>query len=118
MTERNYTCTVCPVSCDLTLRDEGGELTVSGCKRGEIHAKSEYTDPKRMLTTTVVLKGADIARLPVISTAPVPKGAMAECLKRIYKTEVDAPVKAGDAIIKNILDTGVDIIAARTLDRA
>ncbi len=120
MIEKNYTCIVCPISCDLTLRDEGGALTVTGnaCKRGEVYAKSEYTDPKRMITTTVRIAEADLSRLPVISTAPVPKGVLSECLKLLYETEVKAPVKAGDAILQNILDTGVDMIAARTLNRA
>lgn len=119
MIEKNYTCIVCPMSCDLTLRDDGGALTVTGnaCKRGELYAKSEYTDPRRMVTTTVKIAGADISRLPVISTAPVPKGMLSDCLQLLYRTEVKAPVRAGDVIIKNIMNTGVDIIAARTLKK-
>lgn len=119
MIEKNYTCIVCPVSCDLTLTDDNGVLTVTGnaCKRGEVYAKNEYTDPKRMITTTVRLTGAELARLPVISTDPIPKGLMADCLKLLYEMEVKAPVKVRDIIVKNILNTGVDIVAARTVQR-
>ncbi len=89
----------CPISCDLTLRDQGGTLTVTGnaCKRGEVYQK-RIPDPKRMITTTVKITGADLSRLPVISTAPVPKSKLGECLKLLYETEVKAPVEAGGII--------------------
>ena len=119
MTEKNYTCTVCPMSCDIVLKDDGGQITVTGntCKRGEAYARSEYKDPRRMITTTVRVSGADMARLPVIGTEPVPKAVLSECLNLLYETEVNAPVKAGDVIIKDILGTGTDVVAARTLKR-
>ena len=33
----------------------------------------------------------------------------------IAKIEVQAPIKIGDVLIKNILDTGVDIVATRNI---
>ena len=112
-----YICIVCPRSCDLELTDENGELAVTGaaCGRGAAYAKNEYTNPKRMITTTVVLKGAAIKRLPVISDGEVPKAALRRCLEFLYGFAASAPVKMGDVIVENLLGTGANILAARTI---
>lgn len=114
-----YICIVCPLSCDLVLTDEDGELTVEGntCRRGEAYAKSEHTNPVRMITTTVSLAGAGRKLLPVISSEAVPKKQLMDCLDRLYSLTVKAPVKAGDVVVKDIMGTGVDILAAKTVNR-
>ena len=38
-------------------------------------------------------------------------------MKLINKIEVEAPVKLGQIIIGNVLDTGIDIIATRDMDK-
>ena len=38
-------------------------------------------------------------------------------IKKINKVTVKAPVKAGDVIVENILGTGVDVIASRSMGR-
>ncbi len=120
MIQKNYICICCPLSCDLTLTDENGVLSVSGntCPRGSEYAKNEYKDPVRMITTTVKLTGADKTLLPVISDGMIPKKKMQECLQVLYGVTVTAPVKMGDVVCKNILDTGVDILAASTVQKA
>ena len=45
------------------------------------------------------------------SAAPVPKGLLFDCMKEINKVTVKAPVQIGDVVIRNILGTGVDIVA-------
>ncbi|POZ93419.1 molybdopterin oxidoreductase, partial [Petrotoga halophila DSM 16923] len=37
--------------------------------------------------------------------------------KILKETKVKAPVKRGDVVIQNILDTGSDIIATRSVNR-
>ncbi len=115
MIKNEYICIVCPNSCHITVEDRDGEIMVTGndCKRGEIHGKKEYQNPERMLTTTVVVTGATHSRLPVISTVEIPKAKMEECLFVLYQTVVRAPVKCGQVIMKNICDTGADIVASR-----
>lgn len=117
MTTRQYVCIVCPMSCSIELTDDNGVLTVSGntCKRGEEYAKNEYTTPKRMITTTVGLRGSRLRCLPVISSEAVPKSLLRDCMKLLYATVADVPVKQGDVIVSNILGTGVDIVAARSI---
>ncbi|ONI40928.1 molybdopterin oxidoreductase [Candidatus Epulonipiscium fishelsonii] len=117
--EKEYICIICPVSCDLTLTDDGNNLSVSGntCKRGESYAKNEYTKPVRMITTTVAIEGSVYPLIPVISTDMVPKEKLKKCIELLYNLKLQAPVKEGDVIVKDILDTGVDIIAAKTVKK-
>jgi len=113
-----YICIVCPSSCRLTVSEENGEVRVKGneCRRGEEHGIEEYKEPKRMLTTTVVIREAALPRLPVISSMEIPKMKLAEALSLLYKMEVSAPVRCGDIIVKNICETGADVIASRSLN--
>lgn len=114
-----YTCIICPMSCHLTVTKESdGTLTVSGnnCKRGETHGINEYTNPKRMLTTTVVVKNCQEKRLAVVSKEELPKELLSECLKELYKIEVTAPVHCGDVVIKDICHTGIDIVSTCTIE--
>ena len=112
-----YICIVCPSSCHLSVTEENGEVKVKGneCRRGEEHGIQEYREPLRMLTTTVVVRGAPLPRLPVISSMEIPKAKLAGALSLLYKMEVTAPVRCGDIIVKNICDTGADVIASRSL---
>lgn len=119
MNTRELVCTVCPVGCRITVADFRGSLSVAGngCPRGERHAVSECTHPVRMVTTTVKLKGANIRRLPVISNKEVPREQLEDCLKKLYSVSVQAPVRCGEIIVGDICGTGVDIVAARTIER-
>ena len=114
----NYTCIVCPQSCDLVLTAEAdGQFNVSGnrCKRGISYAKDEHTNPMRMITTTVSTESSPLRRLPVISSGPVPKAKLFDCLKEIYTCTATAPIKMGDVLISNIQNTGINIQASRNL---
>jgi CxxC motif-containing protein len=112
-------CIVCPNSCRLVISEEGGILKVSGngCKRGEAHGIQEYREPLRMLTTTVMVSNGTLPRLPVISTGEIPRTKITGCLDYLYKTKIAAPLRCGDIIVKNICNTGVDIVASRSMNR-
>lgn len=114
----SYTCVVCPLSCKLSLEVSGkGDFLISGnrCKRGEAYAVSEHTCPKRMLTTTVAIENGMYANVPVVSDSEIEKSMLFDCLKHLYKIRVQAPIKEGDLVCANILDSGVNIIAARDM---
>lgn len=112
-----YTCIVCPLSCRVSVEETAEGLKISGysCKRGEAHARNEHTNPRRMLTSTVRIKGAQLPRLPVISSEEIPRVIMKECLDVIYQTTVTAPVMRGEVIIPDICGSGIDILASRSL---
>jgi len=119
MMNNEFVCSVCPSSCRLKVREEQGMIRVTGneCKRGEAHGIQEYRDPQRMLTTAVAITGGTLPRLPVISTEELPKVTLRACLEELYRLEITAPVRCGDIIRKNICDTGVDVVASRSMNR-
>ncbi|MDR1893819.1 MAG: DUF1667 domain-containing protein, partial [Spirochaetales bacterium] len=77
----------------------------------------EFQNPTRMLTTTVAIAGGTLPRLPVISREEIPKDRLEECLKVLYRKKVEAPLGCGDVIVKDICQTGVDVLASRSMER-
>ena len=120
MSERELICISCPMGCRLTVKLEGNEvISVTGntCPRGEEYARKECTNPERILTSTVKINGAVHRVLPVITDREIPLGKLFEAMEAIRKVEVDAPVKEGDILIEDILGTGANVIASRSMDR-
>lgn len=114
MQEKKIICTVCPIGCTIAAKGEGGRiLSIEGhtCKRGEEYATNEFLHPVRILTSTVRLKGSDVPLMPVRSNKPLPKESLFDCMEEIKKTEAKVPVRCMDVIIKDILGTGIDIVA-------
>ncbi len=116
---RVMNCIMCPMGCEMTVTIEDGSVTnVTGntCPRGPVYAKDEVTAPKRMLTSTVAIEGGMLPLLPVVSASVLPKGRILECASYLRGVKVQAPVKTGDVIVKDILGLGVDIIASRDME--
>jgi len=117
---REIICIICPVGCRMTaVRDKsspsGFLVSENQCKKGEIYGIKELTNPTRVLTTTVKIKPGIYNRLPVRINGAIPKNKIFTCMKVINKVEVKAPIKIGSVIIKNILNTGCDLIASRSM---
>jgi len=116
--ERRIICTACPVGCFMIAKEENGHVvSISGnsCPRGEEYAKIEMTDPRRVFASTVRVEGGALPVCPVRSKEPVPKDKIFEITKAVARVTVKAPVEIGQVIIKNVCDTGVDIVASRSL---
>ena len=115
---KNLTCIVCPVGCDIKITSENGKvISIEGnsCKRGEEYAISEFTDPKRTLTTTVKIEGGSLPVLPVKSDRPIPKNKLLECMQVINRVSVKAPVNIGDIVLNDILGMDINIIATKDI---
>jgi len=118
---RILTCIICPVGCRARVTIENGKITTIEdleCPRGDEYVRRELEAPVRDFFTTVKIKGAIIPMLPVRSTQPIPKDKIMDCVLELARVVVDAPVQAGEIIVKNPLGLGVDIVATRDLDRA
>ncbi|AGB41939.1 uncharacterized protein with conserved CXXC pairs [Halobacteroides halobius DSM 5150] len=115
------TCISCPMGCEVELKvdenDEIEKIEGASCPAGEKYVKNEYYNPTRVLPTTARVKGGVLPLVPVKSEEPLPKGLLEEAMTEIAKVKVEAPVKLGDVIIEDILDTGVNIVATRDLPR-
>ncbi|MEX1378064.1 MAG: DUF1667 domain-containing protein [Eubacteriales bacterium] len=117
MEKREITCIVCPVGCEMKATKDGDKIVVvgNGCKRGYTYAVDEMTNPKRMVTSSVVVKGGDMPLVSVKTSQPIPKEKIEEVLKEIKAIELKAPVKIGTPIIKSAAGTDVDIVATRNV---
>lgn len=116
--KRRLSCIVCPMSCQGEVTLKNGSVTgITGftCPRGEKYAREEVVAPKRTLTTTVRISGAQLPLLPVISKTALPKDKVVDCARFLSNIRVQAPVKEGDVVCADILGLGVDIVAARDL---
>ncbi|MDY6352489.1 MAG: DUF1667 domain-containing protein [Lachnospiraceae bacterium] len=114
--ERNLTCIGCPMGCALTVTIDNGEVkSVTGntCKRGEDYGRKEVTSPTRIVTSTVAVEGGRDAVVSVKTASDIPKARIGDIVKALGTVKVKSPVHIGDVIIKNVCDTGVDIIATR-----
>ena len=116
--EQTITCINCPVGCRMTVQlSESGEvLSVSGntCPRGDKYARQECTQPLRMITAVIPADGSG-APLSVKTASPVPKSMISAVMEELSRVRVAAPVRTGDVILPDVLNTGVDVIATRDL---
>lgn len=111
----NLICICCPKGCHLAVDEVNKTVTGNSCPRGKEYGLNEVINPTRILTSTVKINGASIKRLPVKTNKPIPKGMIFEVMNEIMRLEVNAPIERGAVIIKNVLGTGSDIIACRSL---
>lgn len=98
--------------------EKTGEITVEGnsCPKGKTYAITEMTDPRRMVTSTVVLKGnKKYFSVPVKTSEPIEKSKIFNVMKEIEKVQVSGDIALGQKIIANVSDTGADIVATRTI---
>ncbi len=109
-------CINCPKGCILTVEKKEDSLSVSGqsCKKGPEYAISELTHPTRILTCLMRPEGSNLP-LSVKTDKAVPKELLLACTKAIYQTHPSLPVQAGDVLIKDLLGTGANVIATRSL---
>jgi CxxC motif-containing protein len=135
-------CLLCPVGCELEVRREGEALNVRGsqCDKGVEFAQDEVLHPKRNLATSIPARteagaaGTLPARteagaagtFPARGTAArmisvrlsdcVPRDAIFPILAEIAKLRPPLPVRRGQVLIADVLGTGVNVIATRTVE--
>ena len=116
-----FNCTTCPSECLLTVeveRDAKGavaavcSVTGNSCPRGDTFAHQELTCPMRVLTTTVAVSGGDEALLPVRTAEAIPLALHAQAMDLIRGLVVDAPIRMGDVVLENLLDTNINLVAS------
>lgn len=108
-------CISCPRGCHLQVDVDNKTVAGNNCKIGEIYGLNEVTNPVRIVTSTVKVDGGELPVIPVKTNGAIPKALNFECMKLINKVEVKAPIKMGDIIIKDVLGTGIDVIASRNI---
>jgi len=112
-------CIICPLSCEIHFEKINNKYLFSGniCSKGKDYAIREIKNPVRIVTTTVIVNNGDNKLLPVRSDIGINKDLLLRCIFILSKLKVDAPIKRGDIIYRNILNTGVNIIASKDLKK-
>ncbi len=110
---KKLVCIVCPNSCELEITEGENGLSVSGnkCKRGVQFALDEMTAPKRTISSVVKTAFPSVPVLPVRVSAEIPKERIFDVMKEINHITLKKRVRRGEAVIKNVLSLGVDVIA-------
>lgn len=126
---KHLTCIVCPMGCQLevTLPEDYSEenkrtfdsslFIVKGntCKRGDSYARKELTTPERTLTCTVAVANGKRALVSAKTNGEVPKEKLLDCMQLVRRLTVNAPVAQGQILAKDILQTGIDLIACESV---
>lgn len=118
MEKRELTCIGCPMGCPLTVEmNQGKVISVTGntCKRGDVYARKEVTNPTRIVTSSVMVEGGNLAVVSVKTKEDIPKEKIFECIKALKGVKAQAPVQIGDVIVKNVAGTGVDMVATKNV---
>ncbi|MBR1391782.1 MAG: DUF1667 domain-containing protein [Lachnospiraceae bacterium] len=121
MENRELTCIGCPLGCSITVTlDQGNIKAVTGntCNRGDAYARKEVTHPTRIVTSSVKVSGGTDAMVPCKTKEDIPKDKIFACMEALKGITVSAPVAIGDVLVKNVADTGVDMIATKNVAAA
>lgn len=113
---KQVVCIVCPKGCRLSIDEKSGKVRGYVCARGEEYGRNEVINPTRTVTSTVKIAGAAYPRCPVKTSGTIPKELAMKAVRLLDVVELRAPVSVGDTVLNNILGTGVDFVATRSME--
>ncbi len=112
-------CIICPLACRVSVAvdDEGRIVEIANfqCKKGKEYAVAESMAPMRVLTTTVIVGKSRHALVPVRTNRVILREKLFDCMQHLARIKVEPPLMVGDVIVRNILNTGSDIITTSEL---
>ena len=112
---KNLICICCPRGCHLKVNLNENKVLGNSCKMGESYGITELTNPVRIVTTTLKVKGGEQNIVPVKTKSAIPKDLTFRCIEILKEMKIEAPISIGDVLYKNILETGIDIVACRNI---
>ncbi len=118
MEKKELICIGCPMGCPVAVMlDEGEVKSVSGntCRRGDVYARKEVTNPTRIVTTTVAVSGGVIDAVSVKTASDIPKSMIFDVVRALKGLSVKAPVSIGQVILENAAGTEVSIVATKNV---
>jgi len=118
--KRHFVCVVCPVGCEIDVVHDGGKIvSMEGnkCEKSDEFVRQELIEPMRILTTTVRIQGSRWPVIPVRTDKAVPKRLFPRMMKQLRRVGLQAPVNSLDVVVEDVLGTGADVIASRTMPR-
>ena len=121
MITKDIICITCPQGCIIKVSGDPAKGEIASCegfkcKRGKVYAENEFIRPLRILTSSVKVSGAAVPLVAVRTSAPIPKEMQMEAMEEVKKITVSGKMVPGDVIVKNFMNTGVDLVASGSLD--
>jgi len=119
--KRHFVCVVCPIGCEIDVVHDGSKIiSMEGnkCEKSLEFVSQELIEPMRILTTTVRIEGARWPVIPVRTDKAVPKRLFPRIMKQLRSVELQAPVDILDVVVTDVLHTGANIIATRSMPRS
>lgn len=107
---KEYTCIVCPNGCHLTYDEKTDVVTGNKCPRGVEYARSEFHHPVRSVCSTIktTVKGYPV--ISVRTKGDIDKDKIFDLMKEINKIVITDYLTIGTVVMKNALNSGVDVI--------
>ena len=118
MEKKEMVCICCPLGCMLNVTmgaEENINVTGNSCPRGKTYAIAEVTDPRRIVTSTVRVRGSNAPLVSVKTKTGIPKHKVMQCIVELSTVELQAPVNTGDVVKVNVAGTGIDVIATKNI---
>ncbi|MGI6075295.1 MAG: DUF1667 domain-containing protein [Pyramidobacter sp.] len=120
-TIQEYTCVVCPNGCLLRAECEtvdGGQLrlvSVAGnlCPRGASWAKQEIEDPRRTISTNLLLEGGTLPVVCVKTAEAIPLKDVMKVREALRSVVLRAPVHIGQIAAVNPAGVPCRIVVTR-----
>jgi CxxC motif-containing protein len=118
--KKHFTCVICPLGCEIDVELQNGNVvSMEGnkCEKGKEFVLQELEEAMRILTTTVPVKGAKWAMLPVRTDKPIPKRLLSRVIEQLAAIELHAPVNMYHVIVKGVAGTDANIVATRNMKK-
>jgi CxxC motif-containing protein len=118
--KKHFVCVVCPIGCEIDVVHDGSKIiSMEGnkCEKSEEFVSQELIEPMRILTTTVRIQGSRWPVIPVRTAKSVPKRLFPCIMRQLRHIELQAPVNMLDVVISDVMHTGANVVATRTMSR-
>jgi CxxC motif-containing protein len=118
--KRHFVCVVCPVGCEIDVVHDGSKIiSMEGnkCEKSVEFVSQELIEPMRILTTTVRIEGSRWPVIPVRTDKSVPKRLFPRIMRQLRPIKLQAPVDMLDVVARDVMRTGANVVATRTMPR-
>ncbi len=118
--EREFVCIICPNGCRIKVEYE--EINIKNikgdeCFKGKEYVKNEITNPLRVFTGSILVENGDFSLVSVKTHVPIPKKYLKKIGEITRQLKVEAPIKASQIIVSNLLNENIDLIATRKIEK-
>ncbi len=70
-----------------------------------------------ILTTTVKITSETSRLLPVKTDKPISDEKLKKAMKKISKIQLKAPITAGDIVVRNFIEKGINLVSTKTVEK-